>query len=77
LWAVAGAAAVPLTQHAAFVSCLLLCLSCRFCFFVLCSAKLESLVGALLERTKAPCMQCMKDAGELGGMMCNESVQNQ
>eukprot|EP00882_Tetradesmus_deserticola_P000744 GHRQ01000812.1.p1 GENE.GHRQ01000812.1~~GHRQ01000812.1.p1 ORF type:complete len:666 (+),score=375.37 GHRQ01000812.1:203-2200(+) len=26
-------------------------------------AKLESLVGGLLERTKAPCMQCMKDAG--------------
>ncbi|KAF6257713.1 heat shock protein Hsp70C [Scenedesmus sp. NREL 46B-D3] len=26
-------------------------------------AKLESLVGALLERTKSPCMQCMKDAG--------------
>ncbi|WIA42182.1 hypothetical protein OEZ86_009446 [Tetradesmus obliquus] len=26
-------------------------------------AKLESLVGSLLERTKAPCLQCMKDAG--------------
>ncbi|KAF8059743.1 Heat shock 70 kDa protein [Scenedesmus sp. PABB004] len=26
-------------------------------------AKLESLVGDLLERTKAPCIQCMKDAG--------------
>lgn len=28
-----------------------------------CSAKLETLVGSLLERTKAPCIQCMKDAG--------------
>jgi len=26
-------------------------------------AKLETLVGSLLERTKAPCLQCMKDAG--------------
>jgi L1 cell adhesion molecule like protein len=30
---------------------------------VSCSAKLETLVGSLLERTKAPCIQCMKDAG--------------
>jgi hypothetical protein len=33
------------------------------CHAVLCSAKLETLVGSLLERTKAPCTQCMKDAG--------------
>jgi L1 cell adhesion molecule like protein len=26
-------------------------------------AKLETLVGGLLERTKAPCLQCLKDAG--------------
>jgi molecular chaperone DnaK (HSP70) len=26
-------------------------------------AKLEALVGELLERTKQPCHQCMKDAG--------------
>lgn len=32
-------------------------------FFNTLSAKLEGLVGQLLERTKAPCQQCMKDAG--------------
>jgi hypothetical protein len=66
--------AAPVVWLLAPLPALLICTAALFVPPLPCSAKLESLVGALLERTKAPCMQCMKDAGEedMGQGGCNQ-----